>query len=309
MKLVSITGGATKFLQLLIAFHLLLKRGYKPTDIIVTSASALFILPYLLGKADEMFYEGRNLDLKKYFVHPPTDGNGNLTFWAKLRAIWSFMPNWIPGGNIDSFGVQDVRPLLKKYLSDEEIKAYVDGDYPNVHVLMFCPSLGRIRVVNIKDPNLTVDEIRDIIEASTRLQGLTNPLYIGEVAHVDGGMFLSGAAGFLMENEIFQNVYELVSIYSYTNPFPKENHAWKENIGNNAMRISFQFESAVRYLCPMHEHWYCVANDIPRLEIRVPDILQSTYDVDAETIARASRETNIHVADLLNRQQVVKFAE
>lgn len=290
-RLLNITGGATKFIQLLIAVHYLHLKGYKFTDITCKSSSALFIIPYLLGKYRDLYKEGVELDLNKYFKVPPTDGEGNLTAKAKARAVWSFMPNWIPGGNINSFGVQDVEALFTKYMSKEDFNKYKNGHYPNVHVVSVRPSQAKqdkvVSVVNLK--HCTYKEAKAYILGSAAIQVFTNAIEIKGEDHVDGGMYTAGAGGYLLDTGYFKNVESVVSIYSWTDPHfgIKESETWKENIGNNSARVAEIFKASNKWYADRHEYWYCKANNIPRLEVKVPDVFKNTYEVNPETIAKA----------------------
>lgn len=302
MKVLSITGGATKFIQLLIATHKILQHGYKPDDIVVKSSSAIYILPLLLGKYDQLYKEGVELDLAKYFTVPPTNGNGKLTPLALLRAAASFLPNWMPFGAVNSFGEQDVRPLLRKYLSLEEFNRYKYGDYPNVHVVTVVTGKKDVsRVVNLKE--LEYEEALANIEGSAQIQAFTAGLEIDGQVVFDGGMFTAGAAGYLFETGYFDiEPTELVSIYSWTkyNYDLKESDAWKENIANNSLRISNVFKAATKWAFPRHEYWYCRANNIKRLEVRCPDVFEHTYQYDKATVDKAVEETTKYMNQLLS---------
>lgn len=300
----SVTGGATKFIQLLIAIYKILQRGYKPTDIIVMSSSAIMIVLILLGKFEELYQEAIELNLKKYFKIPPTDGKGNLTILARLRAVWSFLPDWL-GGKVNSFGEQDVRPLLKKYLTEELFNKYKTGDYPNVWVVSVKPSKAKqkeyVSFVNLKD--CTFHEALDEIEASSRIQVFTNSLKVKGEWRNDGGMYFAGAAGWAIEENIedFANTEQLVSIYSYTDPHfgIKEGQAWRSNIGNNSARVSELLKASNKYYCRLHEHYLCKDRGIKRLEVDVPDIMENTYQYDKKTVYKASFETTEYMNELL----------
>lgn len=301
MKLLNVTGGATKFIQLVIAISETLKAGYKPTDITVKSSSALAIIPILLGLEQEMYQEGINLKLEKYFKIPPTDGNGSFTKKALFRAAWSFLPNWIPGGDVNSFGVQDTRPLLKKYLTEELFNAYKNNDnYPNVHVVSFMPTSAKICVTNLKQCNYLY--AIDIISGSSKIQAITDSINIGGVDHVDGGMYLAGSGGYLMETGYFDKVEQCVSIYSWTDPhfdiLPSD--GWKENIANNSARIVQNLKGSNKWFCPNHEKWYCFANGVERLPIHVPDVFKYTYEYKQETVEKAVSLTQLYMKDVLS---------
>ena len=302
-RILSFTGGATKFIQLVIACTKILKHGYNPTDIIVKSSSAIKILLILLGKGDIALKEGSNLDLSKYFDVIPTDGNGKLTFKAKLRAIWSFMPSWM-GGNVNSFGVQDVRPLIKKYLTNDDFLKYKLGDYPNVWTVSVKPSYGSLKeyihVQNLKECK-NLNEALLYIEGSSQIQTLTEGVKINNDIHFDGGMYLAGSAGYLLQEKIFDNVEEVVSVYSWTDPHFDilDSKDWKNDIGSNMARMSQFFKGSNKYFCRSHEELYCKVNNIKRTEFMLPDVFKNTYEYSKETVNQAILETNKYMDNKL----------
>ena len=303
-KLLSCTGGGAKFIEIIIALDRIIKGGYRPTDIIVKSSSALAILFVILGKYLEGYKEGADLDLKKFFKSPPTDGKGQLTLSAKFRAIWSFMPSVI-GGDINSFGVQDVRPLLLKYISDADFELYRNGPYPNIWIVTVDPSKGTqgeyLHFDNLKDC-ANVKTAADLIEASAQIQGNTEGVYIGDSHRFDGGMYLAGAAGYMIKNNFFENVAETVSIYSYTDSHygTKDSDSYKKDIGSNAARIIEMLKNSNKYFCREHEYELCINRGIKRLEVNLPDVIDNLYGADAETVNRAILETEIKMDKYLS---------
>lgn len=312
-KILSVTGGATKFIQILISIKKVLDSGFEPTDILVKSSSAICILLIIMGKYDEAYKEGLNLDLNKYFTEPPTNGDGKLTFKAKLRAIWSFMPSWI-GGDVNSFGVQDVRPLLKKYLTEELFQKYKNDNikYPNIWVVSVKPNKSQLYndkkefteylcIDNLKDCE-NLEQALNLIEASSQIQAFTEGVEINNETRFDGGMYLAGSAGFFIEEGFFkkENVEELISIYSWTNPHfdIQDSKDWKKDIGTNTARLSQMFKASNKYFCAKHEYWLCKSNNIKRLAINVPDVFKNTYEVNPDTIKNAVILTNNYLNEI-----------
>lgn len=309
-RLLSYTGGATKFIQIVISMVRILSSNYKPTDIIVKSSSAIAVLLVLLGKGSEAHQEGVNLDLSKYFSEPPTDGNGKLTWNAKLRAVRSFLPNWL-GGAVNSFGVQDVRPLLKKYLTDEMFQEYKNGDYPNVWTIAVNPSKGKLKsesgdfteyvcVDNLKDCN-TLTEVLALIEASAQIQGFTEGVEIDGYTRFDGGMYFAGAAGFLLEEEFFTDVEKVVSVYSWTDPHfdIQDSDEWKNDIGTNSARISQMLKGSNKYFAPKHEQRYCQVMGIDRVAVDLPDVFKNTYEYNQAAVKEAVDKTTAYMNGII----------
>lgn len=291
MKLLNITGGSTKFIQIAAALYVLHQEGYRFTDLSVISASAIAAIPYVFGMWDEMFNEGTNLNMDKIFKVTPTNSRGNLTFIALLRATLSFFTN------INSFGVQDIKPILKKYITEELFEKYKVSNKPNIHVVAYEPTYNRIYVKNLKDC-ANVEECYSLIMGSSAIQTYTQHITyhdgVREVDLVDGGMWVAGAGGYLMESGYFKNVESVVSIYSWelgTNLEQSSN--WKKNIMQNIARTSMGFKNANMWYAPRHEYWYCTHqdNNIPIMQIFTPNVLDISDLYDVENLTEAKDKT------------------
>lgn len=275
MKILSLTGGSTQFIELMQA-QITLSKYYKPTDLVVTSASAIGAIPFVLGMYNEIIEEGENLDMSEFMKVAPTNGNGKLSLVGICRVILGLLPFV----KINSLGIQDVSKLLKKHVPPSKFKEYVNGDYPNVHVFYVDPTTKTPKIENLK--NCTYQEYLDLVMVSAKIQPFVKHGMFRGKEGVDGGMYLAGAVGYFMDSDepYFKDVEQVAAIYVWDNPNPKPDDKWKKNFVENAIGASNTLKAGGKWAFPRHEYWYCKANNIPLLQLFCPDLNESLYDLD-----------------------------
>lgn len=273
MKLLNVTGGATQFIELVQAM-IVTSKVYKPTDLVVTSASAIAAVPFVLGMHEELIEEGENLEVRDFMTISPTKPNGKFSWLGILRILLGL----IPGININSLGIQDVSDLLKKYVPPKVFRKYQEEDYPNIHVTYVDPDTKTPRIVNLKD--CTYQEYLDAVMCSSKIQGFVKHGMFREKPGVDGGLYLAGAAGYFMENGYFTNVQEVYSIYVWTDPNPKSSEVWRRNFITNTKAVTDTLKAGQKWCYPRHEYWYCKANNISLTQLFCPDLHDTLYDLD-----------------------------
>jgi len=163
MRILGQTGGATQFIELVQA-SIEVKKVFDFTDLVVTSASAIASLPFVIGMYEELIEEGENLEVKDFMKVSPTNSKGGFSWRAIFRAIRSFLPFT----KVNSFGVQDVSKLLKKYVTPEVFQQYKEGNYPNIHVYYVDPDTKTPCIENAK--NCTYQEFIDLVQTSSKIQ-------------------------------------------------------------------------------------------------------------------------------------------
>jgi hypothetical protein len=283
MKLLNLSGTATKFIQLVAALYKLdeLKPNFKPTDITAISGTSILVLPYLFKEWNNLFYEGENITKEDLFSFSPTNNDGKIRALAIGRALMSFVNTW------NSFGVQNIQPYLDKYITEEMFYKYKYEDYPNVHIIAYDPTKGKLFIKNAKECS-NLKELHNLIKSSSAIQVYTEHIEFedenGKVDLVDGGMWCSGAGGYLMEIDYFNELPdEVISIYSFEEePKLKENDAWKKNIFNNILRTSQGFKNANQWYSVKHEYRLCKSENISLIQLFTPTVLdvEDIYDVD-----------------------------
>jgi len=276
MRILGQTGGATQFIELVQA-SIEVKKVFDFTDLVVTSASAIASLPFVIGMYEELIEEGENLEVKDFMKVSPTNSKGGFSWRAIFRAIRSFLPFT----KVNSFGVQDVSKLLKKYVTPEVFQQYKEGNYPNIHVYYVDPDTKTPCIENAK--NCTYQEFIDLVQTSSKIQPMVEHGIFRDKPGVDGGMYLSGAVGYFIEEGYFEKeeVEEVYSIYVWTNPNPKPDSKWKNNIATNIKGAIDSFKAGGKWAFPRHEYWFCKANNIPLTQLFCPDLHDTTYDLDS----------------------------
>lgn len=301
-KLLSLTGGATKFIQLVTAMIEVYKRGYVPTDLITISASSIAALPFVLGLHEEMVNEGTNLELSDIFKVSPVTEKGGIAAIGVLRALWS----WLPGDKVHSVGVQDVTPLITKYITEELFFKYKFGaQYPNIHTISYDPTDDEVVVINLKD--VDYETALAAIAASSHIPVFTQAVEVNinntVKDLVDGGVYTSNAAGFLIRTGYFDadDVDTLVSVYAWEkNRKLKKSTTWKKNIFNNALRTSNGQTSGNMWYSEDHEMLTCNYYKIPRYALFLPNVIENLYEVDNKILRKARQETLISVNEQLD---------
>jgi hypothetical protein len=293
MKILSVTGGATKFIQLAVAMIETARKGYKPTDLVVISASAIAALPFVMGMYDEMIKEGTSLDLSKFFTKSPVNKKGKLS----LSAIWRAFVSLLWGNKIYSFGVQDVTGLLTKYITQHVFNLYQYGNYPAIHVITVEYRTGKVVPVNLK--NCTYQEMLDAINASSNIPIFTKDLN----GFVDGGTFCKGAAGYLIETGYFDaaKIEKIVSIYSWDKaPVKMSDVDYTKDIFANVTNYIECKELSNDWYSLNHERRLAQALKIDRLELFIPNILTNLYEVNNAILIEAKEKTEIYIKQQLN---------
>jgi len=286
-RILSVTGGSTKFIQLVAGMIKLEEKGYNFTDIICKSASGIAVLPFVFGLHEELVQEGLNVEFEKIFTSTPVTRTGGIHFKGIIRAVLSFL---FP--NITAFGKQDTKHLIRKYITKDMYRKYLTGDYPNIHVVTVDNTQGIPVIFNLKNI-FCYEEALSIIAGSSKITPMVEYEPFEGLCLVDGGMILAGGAGYIMETNYIKSerVESVVSLYSWTNPFPDCSEDWKKNVFSNTKRSSELLKAGGKYYGPRHEYWYCKANGIPLEQLFVPDVLDQLYDIDDKDLENAYNQT------------------
>ena len=176
------------------------------------SYSAIIGVPLALGLYDEIINETLKIKHSDFFKVSPMNNKGKFSFAAVNRLIGSiFSPN-----KIKSFGVQDVKPILKKFITKELFKKYQNGNYADVYICAVNAETQNPKIWNVKDKNICYEEYLKIVSASSRIPVWTQPQLIDGVEYYDGGVTDTNASSLIIDlNKDIKTVY---SVY----PRPKD---------------------------------------------------------------------------------------
>lgn len=166
--------------------------------IIGSSAGAVIACASAVLGAEKMLELAKTIDLTKAYKFTPFKPDGK----PKLRAIVRFAFG-------KSLADHDGRELLKSIITKEAFEAYrSDPAKPDVFVLTVNIETGERHVWNWRQ--LPHNKAIDVLEGSTRMQGIDEPIEIDGFLHWDGGQLDHSPAHLLID----EKTTKLVSIYS-----------------------------------------------------------------------------------------------
>jgi len=212
----SISGGGTNFCSLAAMALVAKSKGIHPKVIIGVSAGAVMAVPLALHMHQQIEDFAKNVTNDQIFKVSPVNKKGKISFKAIFRAL--------TGKN--SFGVQDIKPLIKEVVTKRIFEVYKNGNYADVYILAVDFDKGKRTVFKVKD--LTYEQYLQAVSASSRIPVMTQPEIIENVAYYDGGLRDHNAANFLLE--YLPEINHLVSFYSRPQNYVVERLNSSENI-------------------------------------------------------------------------------
>lgn len=172
------------------------------------SYSAIIAIPLALGMYGEIINESTNLNHKDFFKISPMNNKGQFSFMAGIRLIGSiFAPN-----KIKSFGVQDVKPIVKRFVTKEIFEKYQNGKWPVVYIAAVNADTQKPTIWNIKSKAITYERYLQIVSASSRIPVWTQPEVIEGIEYYDGGVIDTNASALVIDMN--KDVKEVYSVYS-----------------------------------------------------------------------------------------------
>lgn len=176
----SLPGGATKGAGIAGAAVAILDEGYRPNLITGISFGAVACVPLALGMHSELLIESRNIRLRDFFTLPPTTKGGSINPIAALRALSGFFVNWAlpPHKKIISFGKQDIRPILSKFVTPKAFDKYQSSDLPDCYVMAAHYTDKKAYTWNLKDRRISYNEYLSIVRASSMIPVATQGIWL-----------------------------------------------------------------------------------------------------------------------------------
>lgn len=162
-----------------------------PNLYIGSSSGALLAVVAAIKGAEEMLELARSIDPKKAFNYIPFKKNGKFKKLSYLRLICGKSP-----------AAQDARPILRKIIPKQTYLNYLSSNRPPAFVLVGELEIGERMLFNIKEDCSNYSHFIDTWEASTRMQGMTEPIEIDGLLAWDGGQFDHNPAHLLIEDGI-----------------------------------------------------------------------------------------------------------
>lgn len=272
-KVLSLCGGATRFSGILGAGAEVVRLGYNPDIILGVSAGAIGSIALALGLFDDIKREGDELTQGKFFVKGkhPVNKKGNPTLGAFIRII---------GGSI-SFGEQDVKPLLRKVITEKLWEEYKFGKYPDIIVFSVEAFSGRIQHYFLKQCDKR-EQAFDKICASSRITPIVQPMrtenmdgYVTD--QIDGGFRVHNPAGYFLRKYHKLNVSDLISVYSRPENYESINEKWASNFFTVTERMIQIATTEISKANEIEETFEMQRRKGNHVKIFLPSIIKETY--------------------------------
>jgi hypothetical protein len=278
MKLLSLSGGATKFAGLVSCAKGLIDSGFKPTHIVGVSAGALATLPIALGIEDLAIKIGNNIELKQLFSSLPVKDNGKLTLGAICRLLIGKK----------SLGVQKTDVLVKSIITEDIFNRYKSGDYAECYLLAVNFSSGGRELFRVKD--LNYDQYLLAVSASSHIPMVSQPVEINGEFYFDGGI-RDHNPGYYALTKIDAIFKEVVSIYSRPKIEESYDDNWKESFFNIFSRTIDIMNIEISKTDELLELEYCEKNNIKLKQLFLPKVLTSLFDTDKNRLLELSKKS------------------
>ena len=199
-KLLGGPGASTKGAGVGPALCECIRQGYSYDYYVGVSYSSVIAIPLAVGMLFEIEQQSVTLSHNKFFDISPITKKGKMSLAAIIRAIFSFLAP----KKINSFGVQKVQKLLRKFVTKEIFDEYQNGNYPIIYICAIEVGTKTPVLWNIKEKeHVDYNTYLDMVSASSRIPIWTQPqsvTYKGETKmYYDGGVTDTNAASLVLD--------------------------------------------------------------------------------------------------------------
>lgn len=272
MKLMSLSGAACK-----IVAHVANLEKYKnfsPDIIAGLSSGALVILPYLLGKHEEMKNFTLNLKLSDIFDKSPVNTKGKITFRGYIRGLTK--------GAFGSMG--GLKNSIRKIVSIKEYYNLIQSpDCPIIYIGITNVNTNTFELVELN--KCKYEEAINVLVASSTIPMYTPPIELSTGFYVDGGLKHHNPASEII-SKYKNKLTEVVSIYS----IPEGNYEGADygyngkSIGRTLSKSFEMLQSGISEQDQKTERHLCSLYNIKLTQHFAPRIMKGIYDVDNERL-------------------------
>lgn len=279
--LIDSPGGSTAGSAIAGANVEIINAGIKADVYIVTSVSAIFMLPLEMSRnpkyeylKKEVLKGTREVTMKKMFPKwAPLTGKGGLT-WG---AIWRLITNKL------GLGVQHTRHYVTDNITPQMFNEYKqDDNYAPIYVSIYSWKKDKIEYVNLKE--VSFQHALNVIDASSYMPFVEPKIFKDEngidTAYYDGGWIDRNAgesSAFILEKHGIERV---ISIYHHPEKKPeRDNH-----IPSSNKEIAAEFFKSLMYQQAVSDRvgMKSVIKDAGcnHVELWIDNLTTSFYDVD-----------------------------
>lgn len=299
MKLLSNSGGALQFIEILQANYTIINDfDYKPDVIGGSSSGTLAAVVASFSFLDHKIWEwafdqGINVRKDVLFPIPPYNDKGAISLRGGIRGLINLILGSRTTG-IRSLGKQDVRSLIGSYITDADFQEWKISSAPNVYACMVNPSTWAYELVDLKTLEL-YEEFLDVIAASSAIPVTTQPIKIFGEYFVDGGLAYHNPGGLLLDR--YQEAESYVGVYSRGSSIEKTySLKWVKNLWRTFLNSTDAMIMRISALNEEVETLKCLKYGIIKKHVFLPEKTAHLYDTNANTLkslqAAALRDTN-----------------
>ena len=291
MKVLNLSGGATKASGEVGICEVLIKNGYTPDIITGVSAGAVLAVPMALGLWDEMIQFSTNLRLKQIFSKPPITEKGKLS----KTSYWRFIRRK------ESLGVMGtLEKTISKVVTPGHFKEYKKGKYPIVYIMTVNSGTGKRHFYNVK--NLSYNDYLTLTVASSSIPLANEKVKYKGLYLTDGGIRNGIISHWLLEKYQAQ-IKESISVYARPQNLKELlDSNWKpQQVEDTAIRdlqimmlqISIADEKRELAIAELH--------GIKNTQLFLPKVLEHSFDTNPTALRNLYLEgKNVAFKHLLN---------
>jgi len=305
MNYLALPGGSTKGIQIAVATKEVLQTGFKPDIITTTSVSSIIILPMLLGLIDNVVEDCVKIKQSDIFKVSPVNKNNKISFQGWLKLIAGLIDG--KKGDNYSFGIQDTKNLITKYINKETFNKYrTDKNTPEIYILVVNPTTKYWKFVRVK--SLDYEEWILTTEASAHIPVMTNAIKIRDEYFVDGGNWAHNPEWIMLSfwDKIIKKQLpnKVIAIYPREEEFKTTpSNDWQDNVFNNLENGMGTYNIALSTCGQYNAKWFCKAHNIKHYQLFCPQIIKGQYET-GEILEIAKQKTEIEI-----KNQITKFNE
>lgn len=277
MKLLSLSGGATKFVGILSCGQGAIDSGFKPTHIAGVSAGAIAALPLALGIYETAKEKGLNLSLKDMFTKLPVNNKGNFSLGSICRLVLGKT----------SLGVQDITPMLKKFIPEYLFAKYKNEDYPICLFTAVDYTSGSRTIFNAKE--CSYNECIQAIRASSNIPILAQPIEINGTKYFDGGVRDHNPGSCILSK--IEGFTEVVSVYSRPQNNEEYNSEWDSNFLGVLSRTLDIMQIEISKTDEQLEKQICREKNIALKQLFLEPVMKSLFDMDKTRLVELSNKS------------------
>ena len=275
LKVVSMSGAATKIVAHIAHCQNLKDNGYKPDIFAGVSSGILTSIAWAFNKLDEAEELAKNLNYSDIFGIVPVNKKGKVTTIAYLRGL-----------TMGSFGTcKGLEKTIRKFIPEDRWVAFRRQKEKELYCGVYNVTKRRFELINMK--KFTYELFLKYTVASSAIPIYCEPIRIGDDYFWDGGLQEHNPSKHVIEKHK-DNISELVSIYSRPEDKSQEPD-WAYNgksLGRNLSVVIDAMQDAISYSNQEDEIVVCDIEKIQLTQLFAPRIMKGVYDIDKTRLSQ-----------------------